>query len=98
MHRLARTLRSDVGALVLYAATAALMVVAALLGGWSAGWGWVLGLALVANYVADVSIGFDSDQNEVLVIGRDGGVVRIERAAKAVIANRLLDLIVQRLM
>ena len=52
---------------------------------------------IVANDVADVSIGFDSDQNEVLVIGKDGGVVRIERAAKAVIANRLLDLIVQRL-
>lgn len=56
MHRLARTLRSDVGALVLYAASAALMVVAALLGGWSAGWGWVLGLALVANYVADARL------------------------------------------
>jgi hypothetical protein len=51
MHRLARLLRSDVGALVLYAATAALMVLAAL-----AGWGWVLGLALVANYVADARL------------------------------------------
>jgi phosphopantothenoylcysteine decarboxylase / phosphopantothenate---cysteine ligase len=52
---------------------------------------------IVANDVADVSIGFDSDQNEVLVIGREGEVVRIARAAKPVIANRLLDLIVQRL-
>ena len=52
---------------------------------------------IVANDVADVSIGFDSDQNEVLVIARDGGVERIARAAKPVIANRLLDLIVARL-
>lgn len=52
---------------------------------------------IVANDVADMSIGFDSDQNEVLVIGREGAVVRIEKAAKAVIANRLLDVIVQRL-
>ncbi len=52
---------------------------------------------IVANDVADMSIGFDSDQNEVLVIGREGAVVRIERAAKAVIANRLLDVIVARL-
>ena len=52
---------------------------------------------IVANDVADMAIGFDSDQNEVLVIARDGAVVRIERAAKAVIANQLLDVIVQRL-
>jgi phosphopantothenoylcysteine decarboxylase / phosphopantothenate---cysteine ligase len=52
---------------------------------------------IVANDVADVSIGFDSDQNEVLVIGREGSVVRLERAAKSVIANRLLDVIVAKL-
>ncbi len=52
---------------------------------------------IVANDVADMSIGFDSDQNEVLVIGREGAVVRIEKAAKAVIANRLLDVIVAKL-
>ena len=52
---------------------------------------------IVANDVADMAIGFDSDQNEVLVIGRDGATVRIARAAKSVIANRLLDLVVERL-
>lgn len=52
---------------------------------------------IVANDVADTSIGFDSDQNEVLVIGREGTVARIEKAAKSVIANRILDLIAQRL-
>jgi phosphopantothenoylcysteine decarboxylase/phosphopantothenate--cysteine ligase len=52
---------------------------------------------IVANDVADSTIGFDVDSNEVLVIGRGGEVVRIEKAAKAVIAHRLLDVIVGRL-
>jgi len=51
---------------------------------------------IVANDVADISIGFDSDQNEVLVIARDGGVARIPKADKSVIANRLLDVILAR--
>ena len=49
---------------------------------------------IVANDVADTSIGFDSEQNEVMVIARDGSVTRIEKAPKLVVANRLLDLIV----
>ena len=49
---------------------------------------------IVANDVSDASIGFDSSQNEVVVIGRDGAVERIGKAAKAVIANRILDLVV----
>lgn len=52
---------------------------------------------IVANDVADASIGFDSDQNEVLVIARDGSATRIEKAPKIVIANRILDLVVARL-
>ena len=51
---------------------------------------------IVANDVADVTIGFDSDQNEVLVIGKDGTTTRIERSSKSAIANRLLDLVVER--
>ncbi|HEX7808157.1 MAG TPA: bifunctional phosphopantothenoylcysteine decarboxylase/phosphopantothenate--cysteine ligase CoaBC [Thermoanaerobaculia bacterium] len=51
---------------------------------------------IVANDVADASIGFDSDQNEVMVIGRDGVVTRIAKAPKHVIADRLLDVIVAR--
>ena len=50
---------------------------------------------IVANNVADAAIGFDADQNEVMVIGRDGGVVKIERAAKTVVANRILDLVAE---
>jgi phosphopantothenoylcysteine decarboxylase/phosphopantothenate--cysteine ligase len=52
---------------------------------------------IVANNVADASIGFDSDQNEVMVIARDGETTRLAKAPKSVIANRLLDLVVQRL-
>ena len=51
---------------------------------------------IVANDVADSSIGFDSDQNEVLVIDRDGGTTRIPRASKQAVANRILDLVVAR--
>lgn len=52
---------------------------------------------IVANDVGDASIGFDADQNEVLVIARDGTTTKIERAPKIVIANRILDLVVERL-
>jgi len=52
---------------------------------------------IVANNVADASIGFDSEHNEVLVIGADGSSTRIAKASKSAIANRVLDLIVERL-
>src|SRR5436309_12295596 len=51
---------------------------------------------IVANDVADAMIGFDADQNEVLVIGRDGSAVKIEKAPKIVVANQILDLIRQK--
>ncbi len=35
---------------------------------------------------------FDSDQNEVLVIARDGAVTRLAKATKHVLADRILDL------
>jgi phosphopantothenoylcysteine decarboxylase / phosphopantothenate---cysteine ligase len=52
---------------------------------------------IVANDVSDLSIGFDSDQNEVVIIARDGSTTRLQKAPKIVIANRILDLVVQRL-
>ena len=52
---------------------------------------------IVANDVADATIGFDSENNEVLVISRDGSVVRLEKASKSVIANGLLNVVVARL-
>jgi phosphopantothenoylcysteine decarboxylase/phosphopantothenate--cysteine ligase len=50
---------------------------------------------VVANDVSDRSIGFDADENEVLVIGTDGSSVRIDKAPKFIVANRILDLIVE---
>jgi phosphopantothenoylcysteine decarboxylase/phosphopantothenate--cysteine ligase len=52
---------------------------------------------IVANDVSDSTIGFDADQNEVLVIARDGATTKIERASKQVVANRILDEVVKRL-
>ena len=52
---------------------------------------------IVANDVSDKTIGFDSDQNEVLVIDRDGALTRIEKTSKLAVANRLLDMVVARL-
>jgi len=49
---------------------------------------------IVANDVSDASIGFDSDQNEVTVFGRDGAATKIARAPKLTVANRILDLVV----
>ncbi|MBW3671949.1 MAG: bifunctional phosphopantothenoylcysteine decarboxylase/phosphopantothenate--cysteine ligase CoaBC [Acidobacteria bacterium] len=48
---------------------------------------------IVANDVSDPAIGFDSEQNEVVVIGRDGQAKRIARASKGEIADALLDMI-----
>lgn len=52
---------------------------------------------IVANDVSDESIGFDSDDNEVLVIARDGSFTKLDRAPKLVIANRILDLVASHL-
>lgn len=52
---------------------------------------------IVANDVSDNSIGFDSDQNEVLVIARDGATIKIARAPKLAVANRIIDEVVKRL-
>jgi phosphopantothenoylcysteine decarboxylase/phosphopantothenate--cysteine ligase len=49
---------------------------------------------IVANDVSDTTIGFDADQNEALVIARDGAVTRIGKGAKLTVANRILDLVV----
>jgi len=52
---------------------------------------------IVANDVSDATIGFDSPENAVAVIARDGSIVRIDKTSKETIANRLLDLLVERL-
>jgi phosphopantothenoylcysteine decarboxylase / phosphopantothenate---cysteine ligase len=50
---------------------------------------------IVANDVADQSIGFNSDENAVTVLWRDGQQV-LERATKGVIARQIVHLIAQR--
>ena len=52
---------------------------------------------IVANDVADARIGFDSNENEVIIIGREGETTRLAKASKSIIANRILDVIVSRL-
>ncbi|HUP44399.1 MAG TPA: bifunctional phosphopantothenoylcysteine decarboxylase/phosphopantothenate--cysteine ligase CoaBC [Thermoanaerobaculia bacterium] len=52
---------------------------------------------IVANDVSDRAIGFDSEENEVLILSNDGSETRIARAPKLVIADRILDAVVQRL-
>ncbi len=49
---------------------------------------------IVANDVADASIGFDSEQNAVLLISRGGASTRVGKAPKRVIADRILDAVV----
>jgi len=52
---------------------------------------------MVANDVSDSAIGFDSDENEVLVITREGKTQRLARAPKRVIANQILDIVVRKI-
>jgi phosphopantothenoylcysteine decarboxylase / phosphopantothenate---cysteine ligase len=52
---------------------------------------------IVANDVSTDGIGFDSEENEVLIISRNGESSRLEKAPKFVIANRILDVVVKRL-
>ncbi len=52
---------------------------------------------IVANDVSDPAIGFDSDENEVVIISRDGSESRVARASKFTVANRILDAVIQRL-
>ncbi|MGA7990240.1 MAG: phosphopantothenoylcysteine decarboxylase, partial [Thermoanaerobaculia bacterium] len=46
---------------------------------------------LVANDVARPGIGFDADENEVLLLAPDRKPERVDRASKTVVAGRILD-------
>ena len=46
---------------------------------------------VVANQVGQEGTGFDSDQNEVLLIFRSGETIPVARAPKREIADRILD-------
>lgn len=51
---------------------------------------------LVANDVSRPDIGFDRDENEVLLIPREGDLVAISRSSKAEIARRIVEWIGER--
>jgi phosphopantothenoylcysteine decarboxylase/phosphopantothenate--cysteine ligase len=52
---------------------------------------------IVANDVSDPTIGFDSENNEVVILTREGGTMRIGKMPKPAVANRILDLVAERL-
>ena len=47
--------------------------------------------AIVINDISRADIGFDSDQNEVLILTRDGGEQPVARTAKDQVADHVLD-------
>ncbi len=47
--------------------------------------------AIVVNDIARADIGFDSVDNEVMILSRDGGGRRVERAAKEQVAVAVMD-------
>ena len=46
---------------------------------------------MVANLVSQDGVGFDSDENEVVLLLRTGETIPLAKAAKAEIAGRILD-------
>jgi phosphopantothenoylcysteine decarboxylase/phosphopantothenate--cysteine ligase len=52
---------------------------------------------VIVNDVSRADIGMGADDNEVTVIGRDGTLVTIDRAPKAVVAEAIVRIILSRL-
>jgi len=50
---------------------------------------------IVANLVSQEGVGFESDENEVVLVMRGGQTVPLKRAPKSEIAHRVLDQIMQ---
>lgn len=46
---------------------------------------------IVANLVSQEGIGFDSDENEVVLVERTGETIPVRRASKRAIAGRIFD-------
>src|SRR5262249_16286565 len=49
---------------------------------------------IVGNDVSGAEIGFESDENEVVLVKKTGQIVKIPRASKREIADRILDEVV----
>jgi phosphopantothenoylcysteine decarboxylase/phosphopantothenate--cysteine ligase len=50
---------------------------------------------IVANDVSDPTIGFDSDENAVTILGRNEFERRLPRLPKSVVAQEILDEVVR---
>ena len=48
---------------------------------------------LVANDISRQDIGFGSEDNEVTILDKDGGITKIEKASKNIIARKILECI-----
>jgi len=46
---------------------------------------------IVGNLVSQEGVGFDSDENEVLLVTRTGEAIPVRRASKKAIAGRIFD-------
>jgi phosphopantothenoylcysteine decarboxylase/phosphopantothenate--cysteine ligase len=47
--------------------------------------------AVVVNDISDAAIGFDSPENEVTILGKDGRQVRVEKTSKRFVAEAVLE-------
>jgi phosphopantothenoylcysteine decarboxylase / phosphopantothenate---cysteine ligase len=50
---------------------------------------------VVANLVSQEGTGFESDENEVVLVLRTGEIIPVKRAAKSAIAQRIFDEIIR---
>ena len=48
---------------------------------------------LIANDISRNDIGFGSEDNEVVILDKNGGMKRLEKASKSVIARQVLEYI-----
>jgi phosphopantothenoylcysteine decarboxylase/phosphopantothenate--cysteine ligase len=48
---------------------------------------------LIANDISRKDIGFGSDNNEVTILDKNGGINKLEKASKQVIARKILEYI-----
>ena len=50
---------------------------------------------LIANDISRKDIGFSSDDNEVTILDKNGGLNKIEKTSKKVIARKILEFIIK---
>ena len=50
---------------------------------------------IIANDVSRADVGIDSDENEVLILSRDGEKFELARASKKILAEKIIEIILQ---